>query len=395
MIAYPKEQLDRIKIMNQATNWFKNKRISETTYDSIRNSHTPDLYNPNLFIRIGMLIFTLICLSAGNSIVFLLTGFFDSSTTGFSIRFIIHGLLMYALLELLIKEKKLYRAGIDDAILYTSLSFILTGIVNLLSDSNRSEVDEILVVCCIALPFLAVATIRFTDMLLAALSFGCLFTIFFITIAKTGESSKYTLPFLIMLAAGAFYFVAKKIKAITATHYWENSLQLIEILSLLLVYFAGNYFVVRTLSEELFNLNIAEGEDIPLAFFFYAYTILVPLGYLFYGLKNKDRLPLYVGLATIAISVFTFKYYYSLGHHELTLTIGGSVLIAVAWASIRYLKTPKYGITYLEDSDNDNRGILDAEALILAQNFSNPLNPEKGAPTGGGKFGGGGADGNF
>ena len=160
---------------------------------------------------------------------------------------------------------------------------------------------------------------------------------------------------------------------------------------------AGNYFVVRTLSEVLFNLDLSEGGDIPFAFFFYAYTALIPLAYVYFGLKHKNKVLLQAGLILIVVSVVTFKYYYSLRHQEVTLTISGIIMIAVAWFSTRYLKAPKHGITYLEDKHKNTEGDFDAEALVIAQTFSTPQS-EPGVDTnefGGGKFGGGGAESSF
>ncbi len=396
LIAYSKEELDNKEIMKQTLIWFNNKFIQKSTFDTITHNHPTTLYSPNFFIRIGLFIFTCLSASAGNSLILLVTGFFDSSMSSFSIRFIIHGLLMYGLLEILIKEKKLYRAGIDDALLYLAIGTILTGLFNLFYTYEMTGENSLLLFCFLALPIFTFCAIRFIDMLFASLSFISLFSIVFVLIGKTGASSKFTLPFIIMISAGCLYFVAQKISKNESFRFWKNNLDVIEILSLILVYLAGNYFVIRTLSEELFHLRLQEGEDIPLAFLFYTYTVAVPILYIYYGLKNKVKIPIYVGLLAIALAVFTFKYYYSLGHHEISLTVGGILLILTAWLSIRYLKTPKHGITFAEDKDDNPSGILDAEALIIAQTFPNTTTQsEIGVSMGEGKFGGGGSDGNF
>ncbi|HWZ23540.1 MAG TPA: hypothetical protein VNW06_12845, partial [Cytophagaceae bacterium] len=227
-------------------------------------------------------------------------------------------------------------------------------------------------------------------------AFACAFLLVFLLISKTGESSKFSLPIIVMILSTVAYFAVLKCRKNSQLRFWDSSLRILEILSLLLFYLAGNYFVVRTLSEVLFGLDLNEGGDIPFAFFFYAYTALIPLVYVYLGLKNKNKVLLQAGLILIAVSVVTFKYYYSLGHQEVTLTIGGIVMIAVAWFSTRYLKTPKYGITYLEDKHKNAEGDFDAEALLIAQTFSTPQS-EQGDATkfGGGKFGGGGAESSF
>jgi uncharacterized membrane protein YgcG len=114
---------------------------------------------------------------------------------------------------------------------------------------------------------------------------------------------------------------------------------------LLIVYAAGNYFVVRELSVNMMQLDLSDGQDIPFAWIFYILTVVVPVGYLYVAIKKKDLVLLRASLVAVAFSVFTFKYYFSLGHPEITLTISGAVLLAVSLSLFRYLKTPKHGYT--------------------------------------------------
>lgn len=144
-------------------------------------------------------------------------------------------------------------------------------------------------------------------------------------------------------------------------------------------------------------MNLKPGQDIPLAIFFYIFTALVPLLYVFYGLKKRNKTLLWIALILIAAAALTFKYYFSLGHPEITLTSVGIVMILVAYISIQFLKTPKYGITFKEESEEDNFIKTNAEALLVAQSFSQGAT-EQGTQTdgfGGGKSGGGGAGGNY
>jgi uncharacterized membrane protein YgcG len=97
----------------------------------------------------------------------------------------------------------------------------------------------------------------------------------------------------------------------------------------------------------------------------------------------------------IAFSVLTFKYYFSLGHHEMTLTIAGTILVAVAYFCIRYLKHQSGRFTYVEDRSDENHGFNHVEALIISQTAGAPTAAEPQFDFGGGKFGGGGAGGNY
>ena len=102
-----------------------------------------------------------------------------------------------------------------------------------------------------------------------------------------------------------------------------------------------------------------------------------------------------VSLILIAAAALTFKYYFSLGHPEISLTIGGLIMIGVAYFSIRYLKSDRKGITFKDDPDEDNFLKSNAEALVIAQSFSAPAVQQSGVEMGGGTFGGGGSGNKF
>ncbi|HVD98243.1 MAG TPA: hypothetical protein VNB90_08550 [Cytophagaceae bacterium] len=397
MLAYSSQHIDNSAIQHHAKKWQKHGLLSSQTYEAIKAKYPHSLYSPNLFVRLGLFIFTAIGLLAGGSYFIFITAGFDSATeVGFGVRLLITGLMMFGVLEGLIKQKDIFRAGSDDALLYSAIGCMVSGLTLLFYQSGRSDENELLLYCLIAIPFLVLGTIRYMDTLSAAGFFICVFLIIFILISKLGEISKLIMPFLVMILSALSYFTASKYRAHEKFRFWEMPLMILEILSLVLFYMAGNYFIVRTLSEELFRMQLTEGEDIPLAFFFYAYTAIIPMAYVFYGLKNKNRVLLQTGLVLVAAAVLTFKYYFSLGHHEITLTISGVIMILIAWLSIRFLKTPKYGITFEEDSDEKILDKFDAEALIIAQSFSSTHAPaQDGVEMGGGNFGGGGASSDF
>ncbi len=398
MIAYSKTHLDNLAIVHEAKKWHHNTLITDQKYQEIITNHKHPFYSPNFFVRIGLFVFTLICASAANGLIMAMTGIIDNNgETGIAIRLFVHGSLMLFALEFLIKEKNIFKSGIDDALLYMILGYFITGISFIFSSYELDEINSLLLISIVTLPILIAATIRYSDRMVAASVFICMLFIIFLVMNKISESTKLFLPFVAMITASITYFLSIKYRKKDSLRYWDNSLWIIEILSLLLFYLAGNYYIVRTLTEELIGIYINEGEDIPMAYFFYAFTALIPLVYIFIGLKNKNKILLRTGLLLIAASVITFKYYFSLGHHEITMTIGGSIMLALAWFSINYLKTPKHGITYTKDTDENILGNFDSETLVLAQTFggTHHVQGDNNPEMGGGKFGGGGADSSF
>ncbi len=161
----------------------------------------------------------------------------------------------------------------------------------------------------------------------------------------------------------------------------------------MMFYLAGNYFVVRQLSENLLNMNISDGEDIPLAFLFYATTVLVPLVYLYWGIKQKSILFIRVSLLVITLTVITLKYYFSLGHPEITITLAGGLLIIISIALLYYLKHPRHGFTR-DLLISDKWHSQDLTAFIASQTLGGnkiETSANDTAEFKGGQFGGGGA----
>ena len=132
-----------------------------------------------------------------------------------------------------------------------------------------------------------------------------------------------------------------------------------------------------------------------LAYVFYLWTVLVPIAYLYWRIKTKSVLFIKVSLLTLALAVFTLKYYFSLGHPEISITIGGGLLIVVSLLLMKYLKTPRNGFTRDQLLTNkwDNS---DFTAFIASQTLGgHQINDSTDFQSGGGASGGAGASGEF
>ena len=155
--------------------------------------------------------------------------------------------------------------------------------------------------------------------------------------------------------------------------------------------------VVRELSVMLLGNEILPGEDIPFAIFFYAFTVIVPILYLVQALKTKDRIMLWLSFLAIGFSIYTIRFYHSVLPVEVALTLGGLVLFAISYFSIKKLKDKESGLTFKPDRINNSNAFLNAETLIVASQFG--LQPEVSNESpmefGGGDFSGGGSSGSF
>jgi len=389
MIAYNHKSLDHLLINEEAKYALHNDLILKEEAAAIENTYPVNLYSPNLFVRIGLFLLTAI-------IILMLFGLFclfllGSSETSFGILTLVFSLLIYAGLEFLIREKNHCRSGIDDALIWLSMGFMVTA-VNVLYPSisflGQSVLIFILATYCL---------LRFGNMLMGGLAFISFLGIVFYGVIPLGDLAKTVIPFLLMAISFFAYWLMRKYRNINRLRYYKACCTFIEILALILLYVAGNYFVVREVSNSLFNLYLKEGESIPGGWFFWIPTVLLPIVFIFKGIQKKDVILLRTGLIFVAAIVFTVRYYHHLAPLEIAMTIGGIIMILIAYIITKYLTPSKYGITHAEPNDPQLAGLLQLESLVVTQTFhqTTQTGADKPFDFGGGSGGGGGSTGNY
>ncbi|NSL90639.1 hypothetical protein ECE50_027705 [Chitinophaga sp. Mgbs1] len=384
MIAYNRQSLDNLEIRQEANEAFKQGCISEDMQRAIHEAYPVKLYMPNLMISIGLFILTCIVIILSLCFFGLLN--LEMFGDNFHILGIVWGLLCYGACELSVRgSRQCFHCGIDDALLYGAIIFIHGGLT-LKSDPSMT------VHSAIALLLTLLATLRFANAFCAGVAYLALLMLIFNL--STGPVAMAVLPFLIMLISGGVYLAVRKWKTRHSFRYYRNCLTVVEVLSLITLYAAGNYYIVRELSITMFEMELAPGQDIPFGWLFWILTVTIPLLYLYYGIRKKDVIRLRTGLLLVAAIVFTVRYYHHLLPLETAMVAAGILLIGGAWLLIRYLQTPRNGFTYKETDQQALMDKLQVESLIISETLT-PSAPQQGMEFGGGTGGGGGASGQY
>ena len=388
MIAYNHKSLDNLAINEEAAVALHHNLISQEEMEGIAKAYPVNFYSPNLFIRIGLFLLTAL-------IILMVFGLFclmlvSSSEQSFGILTLIVALLTYGGLEMLIRERNHYHSGIDDAMLWLSMVFMVAT-VNLLNDSVSFLGQSVLVFMLSAYYLL-----RFGNLLMGGLAFIAFLGVVFYGLIPLGNTAKTVMPFLLMGISLGVYWLMTKCKNKDRLRHYKTCCTLIEILALVVLYIAGNYFVVREVSNSLFDLHLKEGESIPGGWIFWILTVLTPAVYLFRGIQKRDVIILRTGLLLVAAIVFTVRYYYHFMPLELAMTIGGIIMIVVAYGITKYLTPPKHGFTHAEPNDPALGGWLQVESLVVIETFGTTTpDVEKQFDFGGGSGGGAGAGGQY
>jgi len=384
MIAYNVKCLDTLLTQDAAREWHRQGLLSEEKWRAVQERHTPQFYTPNVFIRIGLGIFCCIALSAAMGFFALFLSL--DSEAGVAAYCLLGGAGAIALLELWIIGSKKHRAsGIDDLLLYFGTWGLIVGLYLIFDEPPT------LVCFCMALPILVAGCIRYADRLMAAAAFVCaLLIVVHIILEALPDLALYLLPFAGMAFAAAAYWLAQQGQQRWAWRHWHDVLTAVQLLALVTFYASGNIWLIEQIGRAEFQL-----EQVPMAGFFWVFTLGVPLAYIAWGLRSKNRLTLDVGLGCIAVAVFTFRYYHHVMPLEWAAVLGGAVLFAVAYFSIRFLE--KNRTTYTYAPDGDTTMLQELEQQLIEQGIAGQQTPApvKRESFGGGEFGGGGASGDF
>jgi hypothetical protein len=385
--AYNIEWLHNLEVVKEAKRWFKQSMIDAVQFASIGENYKSELYHPNFLIRILLFVASLLALSGITGLLALMIA--DADENVIFIACIIYGLISFFVLEkVFIQSNKHYKSGVTEALLYHACGFTLGGLIGL----TDGEEHTIFVFSICIFTFTA---IRYLDLVTTLAAFASLMGFIFYEFYQMGGIFRNIIPLVLIICFTPLYFYFHILKKNRSLSEWHYVITLVEALSLLLIYAAGNYFVVRELTLDLMDLYLEEGQDIPYAFLFYGLTILIPLVYLYFGIKNKDIVLLRVSLFVFAFSVFTFKYYYGFGHPEISLTIAGALLTGGTLALMNYLKIIRYGYTR-ENLLQEKWDTANIQAVLISQTMGgNEIVAHDEFKGGGGGFSGGGASGDY
>jgi hypothetical protein len=388
MIAYDKSLLEATFLIDET------QILEEAAFITNEQAvtHCKDLNalksQKNLLIRIGLYVLGVILYSSicGTFSLFAMSAIEHY----YQILFLLFGIIGVIGSEYMSRSLNYFGYGLDDAFVLGANMWLCVAI------GTITKGDELLICLTIVL----VSGISYWRYLHAYSILICCIGIagcVFYGAYNLGAIGKMIIPFALMITAVILYFISKKGKSKITLPYFSKGIQVVYGFSLVLFYVAGNYFVVRELSIELMGTVIAVGKDIPYAIVFYAFTILIPLGYLVFSLIKKDRIMLWIGLLSFVSTIFTIRYYYHLLPIEVALTLGGMILFVFTYFSIKKLKHNATGVTYRPDR-YQNQSFANAETLLVATKFG--IQPEAPVPEnkidfGGGGYSGGGSSGQF
>jgi hypothetical protein len=383
MIAYNTTLLENTFLVSEAIDLKKSNFIQEADLTKAKKELETLKTSRNSFVRLGFFILGMLLFSS--IIGFILVLILNSSTKNKFIGFVFAGVSL--LVMEFICSKNFFRHGLDDAFLIgTQVSFYISVFI---FTESQIAVAVSMIIMGLIFAIRYVSTLSF----LVLLS-GTVFLVSILLIKYTSVSS--ALPFVLLLISIGFYSIHQKIKNNEKLYLYQNILDWLFIASLILGYFSINYFVVRTLSAQLLYADYSNSA-IPFGWIFNILMFLIPLVYVIYALKVKNRTMLYIGGLTFVLSVGTFRLYHSVMPAEWALILSGGLIFVAVYLVIQKIKNQPTGITFQPDHSTNTIMLNTVEALIVnSQDIQHVQTPQDSdMPFGGGGFSGGGSSGSF
>jgi len=381
MQAYNKSELENYFLAEEAKKLYQKKFLSKEQLHNIDLQLVQLKSNPNIFFRMGFFFLGSFLISTIISAFGLVL--FPLISEDFEFVFFFYAVVAYIGLAVLV-NMKFFRHGLDDAFVLTSQISFSIGI-GILTEA----VLPVLIAMLVLGVFFA---IRFINTISAVMAFIGLVGILFNSIVEHDFMPKFYLSFIGLILAILVYFFVSHLSINQKLYPYFKTFDTIRIASLFLGYLSMNYLVVRELSESLMNLTITNKSDVPLAFVFYVLTFLIPLFYFFLGIKRRDKLVLYTGLATLMFGFYSIRHYYYFFPIEYVMVISGILLFGLAYLIIQQLKNKIEGVTFQPDRDSEDSLLFNTQAILSLASATTPVVTESNPMEfGGGGFSGGGA----
>jgi hypothetical protein len=378
MIAYNNKWLYNRYVQAQADEALHEQCIDAATHGSIRKKHEVKFYTPNFFVRIGLALLALVILS----FVTALFGLMMNVSHAFAYLMIFMGFVSYIAAEILVSTKFHYNSGLDNMLVWIAGLFIWIGIfLKTFWDptwfgNNPAPVSNADVkLSFAALVICTLLVLRFADTVMSIIATAALLFLAFYSCQHTGVLAKNATPFVLILLFGVVYFMSNRAMRSRTTLLYHNCLLCVNITLLVILYLSGNYYVAAVIShtgdipgDDMVQIDPAQ-KALTMGWFFWLWTLLVPVVYIGVGISKKKIMLIRVGIPLLALGVLTFRYYYHIMSPEMAMMLGGMLLFVASYSLINRLHTPRGGFTF--SPETYIKDTPDISKLITAELINN------------------------
>jgi hypothetical protein len=400
--AYSASSEEAVRARDLLKDWTGEGFLTEAQYQRMEQETVCDLRRTNIFLRLVLLLFTLIIVGAAVAL-FHVVFLSQSALQAAGIFLLTFAAISYAAAELAVSQARLYRYGIEEALAVCSVGLLCAGMQAALFSGHfyslKPDGTEFLVPVAGAIVSLWIWH-RF------GLPYASLAAMIFVVWLPGYWTSSHSAQHLIVAAFYAVGLLA--VAAVRPRHrftYLNHQYSIAEALLWLGIYL--------TINLQLSSVNLLgqwwSGPRTTTEFsrsFYWATWVLIwclPPIVLARGLRRRDRFVIAVGAVVAILTLVTNKPYLGWQRHTWDLMLLGALLIGVTLFIRRWLADGpgkmRHGFTAQRLSGKDKRW-MNAGVAVFGLASPNILTPsaQTGSPDvhfGGGDSGGGGATSDF
>lgn len=382
------------ELLAAARGWRAAGLIDQTAFTAIFTDHAPG--GPQLGPIWRVLVFTCVVagVSTATTIVFFGFGLREASDVG--ILLLIFGIALAAVTDIVIERCSFRPTGAEAATSLLAVGYLCAAVFILVDDLHLHSREALRLTAPWCALVFALAAWRWGYRLYAGAA------VFFVLLlaAQFPGARALWIVLAALIAAGAS--VARATRDLAPSH--RAGVELARIVALAAIYAAVNYYSVDTgfLEESGRSAGAPRHRAGDFSLLVAGLgSALFPLAILAWGLRARDRALIVAGIVAAALSLTTIRFYVHVAPLWVVLAAAGAALAVTSLLLERWLRSgdaaERYGFTAAPLYDEGRREQMLPVAAALALAPAARIVPERspGVGSGGGTFGGGGADGTF
>ena len=355
LFAYDPDLIEKKALLDEGRRLYRSGVISDSQWDTILREYHSQLYTPSIVMSVVLFITSSLGIIVGT--VWIAMGADD----GFRLMAVLLGVGLVAFVEVvLIKNKNHFHSGFTESGIYIGVSLFAFGLLGFTSNQ--------IVVLLVGFTLSTIVALRYFDIIAFLVSIGFFSYTLFYMLSQIGAPFTAIMPFMFMFVFGLIYWLSIKLHKHISTVVFNKQFSIIKSVSLVMVYLAINHFIVSKLSLNLMRIDLSEHGLRPFAMLYYALSIVIPLVYLFWGMKKKSISIIRIGTSASLLSVLMFQYYLFSEFTMLSAFVWGLLLISVSLGLFHYLKQDRNGFTS-EALLHEDWISSDSFALIASQSL--------------------------
>src|SRR6185503_18710408 len=188
--AYNEEWLSNLHTVKDARQWKNHGFISPEQFASISAAHPCNFFHPNFIIRILIFLASLIAIGGVTGILGLMVEGADPGEGTIAVLCMIYGFASLVVLDFaLIRNAKHFKSGVNEALLYHSIGFIIGGIGWIFD-------FDLHVVLWTSVAVLTFSAIRYIDLLSTLAALGTAGYTIFYEFYELGGVFQQVIPFI-------------------------------------------------------------------------------------------------------------------------------------------------------------------------------------------------------